>query len=58
MIEIKVVTINKYELYFTHKREAYIKRAASINMLCPSEIKYITCIHIQLRAYVRQRTIS
>ena len=39
VIEIKVDSIIKYELYFTHQREAYIKRAASINMLGPKEIK-------------------
>jgi hypothetical protein len=39
VIEIKVLAINKFELYFTHKREAYVKRAASINMLGPKEIK-------------------
>jgi hypothetical protein len=40
IIEIKVKSMNKYELYFTHKKEAYIKKAASINLLTPREIKY------------------
>jgi len=39
IVEIKITKENHNELYFTHNRECFIKRSASINQLRPKDIK-------------------